>query len=246
MTKQVVKWLLLWVGAAALGLGLAGCWPWPAADTFTIEVTPGEIADLAQNADGIFLLTIEETGSRGSTGPFTLTIDSSDGMILVPSEVESGKVAEIWLNVLGVDVGTTVTLTFSVERDEEVHTATVTALVTDPVEPPDDRLETGTAMRDLFVPWLASEHPELGIDEDTEWISNPLRPHILEVSYYMFLSDEWELVVWWHVMIPPYDWARMYLRHVGTESVPSFGAEISSVSAGDAPHTMAPPEEIWR
>ncbi|MDD5263739.1 MAG: hypothetical protein PHU43_02775 [Candidatus Bipolaricaulis sp.] len=246
MTKQAARWVLLGVGAAALGLGLAGCWPWTTADTFTIAVTPGEIADLAQNADGIFLLTIEETGSHGSTAPFTLTVDGSDGMVLVPSEVDSGKVAEVWLNVMGVDVGTTVTLTFSVERDEELHTATVTALVTEPVEAPDDRLETGTAMRDLFVPWLASEHPELGIDEDTEWIANPLRPHILEVSYYMFLSDEWELVVWWHVMIPPYDWARMYVRHIGTENAPSFGAEISSISAGDEPHTMTPPEELWR
>lgn len=246
MARQVVKRALLWVGVASLGLVLSGCWPWPAADTFTIAVAPGEIVDLAQNADGIYLLTIEETGSRGSRGPFTLTVDSSDGMVLVPSEVESGKVAEIWLNVMGVDVDATVTLTFSVERDEEVHTATATAVVTEAVGAPDDRLETGTAMRDLFIPWLASEHPELGIDEDTEWISNPLRPHILEVSYYMFLSDEWELVVWWHVMIPPYDWTRMYLRHVGTENAPSFGAEISSVSAGDEPHTMTPPDEIWR
>lgn len=246
MTRQALKWVLLGVGVAALGLGLAGCWPWPAGDTFTIEVTPGEIADLAQNAKGIFLVTATDTGARGSTSPFTVAVDSADGLVLLPAELGSGEVGEIWLYPAGVDVGTTMTLTISVHRDEEVHTATVTAVVTDPVEPPDDRLETGTAMRDLFVPWLASEHPELGIDEDTEWIANPLRPHILEVSYYMFLSDEWELVVWWHVMIPPYDWARMYVRHVGTESAPSFGAEISSVSAGDAPHTMTPPEEIWR
>jgi hypothetical protein len=62
----------------------------------------------------------------------------------------------------------------------------------------------------------------------------------------MFVSEEWELVVWWHVMIPPYDWTRMYLRHRFTEAVPSFAAEISSRAGGDAPHTMLPPEEAWR
>jgi hypothetical protein len=118
--------------------------------------------------------------------------------------------------------------------------------VTAPIESPDDRRETGLIVRDAFLPWLASEHPELGITTDTVWIPLPLRPHILEVSFYMFQSEEWELVVWWHIMIPPYDWARMYLRHRTTEMAPSFAAEISSRSAGDDPQAVLPPEEVWR
>ena len=246
MTRRAGRRVLLSVCLAFLGLGLSGCWPWPATDSFRIHAIPAQIVDLAQNGDGIFLVTIDETGARGAADPISLSVETSDGTIVAPTEVNPGEVAEVHLNVAGIGVGTTVTLTFRAQRNDEVHAATATAIVTEPVETPDDRLETGRAMRDLFLPWLASEHPELGIDVSTEWVANPLRPHILEVSYYMFLSDDWELVVWWHVMIPPYDWARMYLRHSGTDSAPSFGAEISSVAAGDEPHTMTPPEEIWR
>jgi hypothetical protein len=131
-------------------------------------------------------------------------------------------------------------------RGAETQESVVTATVTEPIEQPDDRLITGTLMRDRFIPWLASEHPELGIDEDTVWTPRPVRPHILVVSFTMFLCEEWELVVWWHVMIPPYDWARMYLRHRSTETESSFWAEIGSVSSGALPQLVAPDEGLWR
>jgi hypothetical protein len=228
------------------GLLLTGCWPWAPSATFRVEVTPAEITDLAQNGLGLFLVTVTELGGSRATEPVTLQVDAPDGTVITPATVASGEVTEVRLWGTGVAVGTTLTVTIAGERDDEFHTATATAVVTDPIESPDDRLVTGTTMRDAFIPWLAAEHPELGIDADTVWTPIPVRPHILEVSFYMFLSEEWELVVWWHVMIPPYDWARMYLRHRSTERTPSFGAEISSVTAGGDPHTMAPPEEVWR
>jgi len=30
--------------------------------------------------------------------------------------------------------------------------------------------------------------------------------------YYLFFSPEWEMGLRWHVMIPPHDWAEIYLR----------------------------------
>lgn len=97
-----------------------------------------------------------------------------------------------------------------------------------------------------FLVWLAAEHPELGLDPSTELTPTIVRPHILVVSHYLFFSAEWEIGLTWHVMIPPYDWARIYLRPRDSLS-PTMGFEISSVSAPDAvPVEMEPPAEIDR
>ena len=246
MTRGIARAALSLAMFGVCGLLLSGCWPWAPSATFRVEVTPAEITDLAQNASCLFLVTVTELGGSRAAEPVTLQVDASDGTVLAPATVASGEVAEVRLWGNGVAVGTTLTVTIAGEQDDEFHTATATAVVTDPIESPDDRLATGTAMRDAFIPWLAAEHPEFGIDAGTAWTPIPVRPHILEVSFYMFLSEEWELVVWWHVMIPPYDWTRMYLRHRSAGLAQSFGAEISSVTAGGDPHTMAPPEEVWR
>jgi hypothetical protein len=246
MTRRMARGILLSSVLGACGLLLSGCWPWSNPTTFELRVTPASIADLAQNAFGLFLVSIDDAGAPSAL-PAALTVTASAGTAMVSSTtVESGQVVEIRLYCDGVPVGTAVTLTVEARRDKETHVATAEATITEPVGAPDDRLETGIEMRDAFIPWLAAEHPELGITAETVWTPVALRPHILEVSFYMFLSDEWELVVWWHVMIPPYDWTRMYLRHRSTEVIPSFGAEISSRSAGDEPHVVAPPEEVWR
>ncbi|MDD5645554.1 MAG: hypothetical protein PHW86_00045 [Candidatus Bipolaricaulis sp.] len=246
MARRGTKRVLLWVGLAALGSVLAGCSPWSPASTFEVGAVPAEVVDLAQDASCIFLISVAELGTRGSAGPFALDVDASAGTVSAPSVLESGRVAEVRLWAGTAAVGSTITLAITAQRDDEAHSALVTATVTEPVGVPDDRLETGATMRDAFIPWLADAHPELGIDVETVWTAVPLRPHILEVSYSMFLCEEWELVVWWHIMIPPYDWARMYLRRRTTEMVPSFGAEIASISAGHDPQTMIPPEEVWR
>lgn len=207
---------------------------------------PAQVIDLAQDASCIFLVSLAEPGAGGSKGPNSLEVDASAGVVTAPSMLEDGRVAEVRLWAGAAAVGSTITLAITVQQDDEAHSTFATATVTEPIGAPDDRLETGTTLRGLFIPWLASAHPELGIDETTEWAANPLRPHILEVSYSMFLSDVWELVVWWHVTIPPYDWARMYLRRRTTETAPSFAAEVHSVSGGDAAQEMTPPEEVWR
>lgn len=246
MTRGIARAALSLAVSGICGFLLTGCWPWAPSATFRVKVTPAEITDLAQNASCLFLVTVTELGDSRAGEPVRLQVDASDGTVIAPATAASGEVAELRLWGDGVAVGTTLTVTIAGGQDDEFHTATATAVVTDPIEGPDDRLVTGTTMRDAFIPWLAAEHPELGIDVDTVWMPIPVRPHILEVSFYMFLSEEWELGVWWHVMIPPYDWARMYVRHGSTEPTPSFGTAISSVAAGGDPHTMAPPEEVWR
>jgi len=233
--------------AVVCGLMLSGCWGLITRATFDLTVTPTVISDLASGQACIFLVSFTELDNNLAAGPIALSATSSAGTVAVsPTTINIGDVAELRLNSVDAPVGSRIVVTIAGKRGGETRTATVTATVTDPIGSPDDRLVTGTTMRDDFIPWLETYHPELGIGADTVWTPLPLRPHIFEVSYYMFQSDEWELAVWWHVMIPPYDWARIYLRRRHSEIAPSFAAEISSVSSGDDPHTMDPPSEIWR
>ena len=108
--------------------------------------------------------------------------------------------------------------------------------------------EEAAGYRDRFVEWLAENHTELGITEETEWTPTIVAPHILIVTHYLFFSDEWEMGLTWHVMIPPYDWARIYLRHRYDSTVPQYAYEISSLQAEpvEVPHEYDVPEEVDR
>ncbi len=112
----------------------------------------------------------------------------------------------------------------------------------EPVMPSEDAL----VLRDRFVAWLASAHPELGISAETTWRRVPAGAEILVVEHELFFSEEWELGLSWHVMIAPDDWAEMYLRHRGDELAPSFGARIASVVGGDHPVEVPAPEVVQR
>lgn len=102
----------------------------------------------------------------------------------------------------------------------------------------DDIGPYASELRDLFVPWLATNHPELGITNEIEWTGTIVNPRILVVMHYIFYSDEWEMYLTWHVMIPPYDWSRIHLRHRFTELNPSHAFEISSVKGNEDPHRI--------
>lgn len=122
----------------------------------------------------------------------------------------------------GVSVPIEVTLT----RGGSTQTSEVTINVS---RGEDTLLEAATPLRDRFVDFLATEHPELGITADTEWTPTIVQPHILVVSHYLFFSEEWEMGLQWHIMIAPHDWARIYLRpRDGLQ--PTHAFEITSVS----------------
>ena len=50
----------------------------------------------------------------------------------------------------------------------------------------------------------------------------------------------------WHVMIPPDDWARIYLRRRFHEIRPSHAFEIASLDANDEPQPITPPDSVLR
>jgi hypothetical protein len=79
--------------------------------------------------------------------------------------------------------------------------------------------------------WLRA--PELGITSEVEWVGVNIRPNFMVVMYYLFISDEWEMGMTWHVMIHPHDWSRIYLRHRYTETAPTLAFELSSYTMED-------------
>jgi hypothetical protein len=114
------------------------------------------------------------------------------------------------------------------------------------VEGEDDREEYAVELRNRFVSWPATNHPELGITDVTEWNGTMVSPQWLVVSHYLFFSNDWEMHVSWHVMIPPHDWARIDLRHRFDELRPSYAFGISSLNANSEPVPVEVPESVWR
>lgn len=132
-------------------------------------------------------------------------------------------------------------ITITATAGEETAEKTVT------IEVREDRLgPRASEVQATFIPWLQKNHPELGITDETEWDGAVVFPGMLIVSHYLFFSDEWEMGVMWHVMVPPNDWAEIYLRHRFTDIAPTYRFKISSLNAASEPYQLNPPESVWR
>jgi hypothetical protein len=216
-----------------------------ASTPFTIEVLPPEIPTENRRAIGgqryVFLVRLHD--SAGCPRFVRLSATAPGARVFIERR---------WLGCGGVAEVTVVPAAVDEEKDLRVviratRGGVTTAVVrTIPVIPGED-LEAAEAMRHLklFLPWLAAKHPELGITPATRWRGTSIT-HLLVVTHYMFVSDEWEIVLSWHNMIPPHDWTRIELRHRWTEAWPSRAFEIPSISGGDKPHEIAPSDTITR
>jgi hypothetical protein len=194
----------------------------------------------------IFLVAINEQedqqGNLGFGDPVQITATAPNDMAstaVYPESVAAGQIAEVIVTPTAASTNETITVTITGERQGITQTETVTIEV---IPGEDDLGETASQMRDLFIPWLAANHPELGITAETEWTGTIVNPRILVVMHYIFISDEWEIYITWHVMIPPYDWTKIYLRHRFTDQRPSSAYEISSIKAQEDPHPIEVPE----
>lgn len=183
-------------------------------------ILPGEVAEVT-----VIPLAVDDAAPAHPDLPGG---DQPDGPVVGPIEPEQDR--EVFVELQAERAG--------LKRSRMIE---VTVL---PGE--DLTAETAAVYRDLFVPWLAKNHPELGITEATEWVGTIVRPHILVVTYYLFFSPEWEMGVRWHVMIPPHDWAEIYLRRRG-ELNSTRAWRIHSVDGGLEPEVAElPVEGIFR
>jgi hypothetical protein len=157
--------------------------------------------------------------------------------------ISKGQVSEVTVMPAKTSIGKTINVVVTGTLDEAKVQKTVSFEV---IEGKDDRKEYAVELRDRFVTWLAKVHPEFKLNSSTKWIGTMVSPQWLVVSHYLFFSDEWEMHVEWHIMIPPSDWARIDLRHRFDESKPSYAFEISSREGKSEPKPINVPETIWR
>jgi len=183
-------------------------------------------------------------GKAGLGGNVEVSAQASEGKAAVtvqPRQVTPGQVAEVIVVPTEASVDEIFTVTITGKRYGLTRTETITIEVI----PGEDSIGSYAAeMRDLFIPWLAANHPELGITTETEWTGTIVNPRILVVMHYIFYSDDWEIYLTWHVMIPPHDWTRIYLRHRFTELRPSYAFEISSVQGQQEPNSIEVPDWV--
>ena len=212
---------------------------------FSIQLVPDAMVAVPGQRC-VFLATVD-----GGVGGVRISATAPGSSVTVePVEISSKQVAEI--TVIPLEPGNQ-TLTIRGGR----------AILRQTRKAPIEVLEGGTTngggdpmsdyaaeIRDRFIPWLAANHPELGITDETDWTGTIVRPNFMVVMFYLFFSEEWEMGVSWHVMMPPHDWARVYLRHRFAEARPSYAFEISSLSGSGEPHTVdlesAFAESVWR
>lgn len=157
-----------------------------------------------------------------------------------PLSVILGEVAEVTVIPSIASVNKTLSIAITGERHGMVQTETVSIEV---IPGEDDLLPHAEDMRDMFIPWLMEEYPELGITTDTEWTGTIVNPRILVVMHYLFYSEDWEMYVTWHVTIPPHDWTRIYLRQRLT-ATPTYAFEVSSVTTQDEPTVIEIPDWV--
>ncbi|UCC59058.1 MAG: hypothetical protein JSW14_03965 [Candidatus Bathyarchaeum sp.] len=188
-------------------------------------------------------MVIEDNGDGtgyGDAAEISATTSGASVSVNNPA-IKPGEVAEV--NVIPDQRSTNKILTININGDRNGFRQIETVDI-EVIDWEDNLGELAADMRDNFVPWLATNYPELGIYSETEWIGTIVNPRILVVMHYMFYSESWELYVTWHVMIPPYDWTKIYIRPRFTDTRSTMAFEISSVQGEEEPQSIELPDWI--
>jgi hypothetical protein len=211
---------------------------------FSINVTPEQLkGDSVAGQHCVFLVTITDEGQQGQL-PVRISAKAPGAQVVIyQQDIVEGQVAEVVVIPAQASIGKTIKVTITGTQGNLTDKKVVSFEV---AEGEDDRQEYAGELLNRFVSWLATNHTELGITADTAWNGTMVSPVWLVVSHYLFFSEEWELHIEWHIMIPPDDWARIDLRHRFDELEPSYAFEISSVNATGGPVPIEVPETVWR
>lgn len=239
--------------------GLKKCY---AATTFALTVFPLHVMDSIVGQDIVLLATVCDQGPPMADEPVHITATAIGADIIIdPPDIWPGQVCEITVTPTTLPVEAAEPR--NAPRIECIFGAAImpvelcatrggcerTQEITICVLPGEDGLlAEATQVRERFIPYFAASWPQLGIDAGTVWHGTIVKPHFLVVSHYLFFSDEWELGLQWHHMIPPYDWVHAYLRPRYTHMQPLYGFQIDSLSAEPPqdPYPVPPPPEVDR
>lgn len=197
----------------------------------------------------VFLLVVTEKegwlqGRHGYGTVVNISATASDEMVMItvhPQAISSGQVTEVIVIPSEANVNQTLTISITGKRGGLKQTETI---IIEVVLGEDGMKSYASEMRDKFIPWLVINQPEFSITTETEWAETIVNPKIIVVMHYIFLSEDWEMYVTWHVTIPPHDWTRIYLRHRFTEARPTFAFEIPSAKGQEEPQVIEVPDWV--
>lgn len=232
------------VVAFAAGCGSAGPSPSPTAGATVFELDVQPTTSVGFTIPGSTFMFLVSVSGAPADGPVTISAEADGASVAVePASLPPGTVGEVTVvpePVTGDEVPLEVTIHATRGGIAREATRTIT------VQPGTDELGPEAADHLApFITWLAANRPELGITAETTW-EGTAAPWVLIVSHYQYVSNDWELDLAWHVMIPPDDWCRIALRRRWVEATPSLAFEISSFSRQSVPHEIAPPDAVWR
>ena len=209
-----------------------------------IQVIPEQLKGFSIAGQQCHFLVTFINVSPSPADPVKISAKAAGAQITVYNEaMKNGKIAEVVVVPKPSSVGKTLTVNFTGQCGGQAYKKVISF---DVIEGEDDRKAYAQELQARFIAYLEAEHPELGITRQTQWSGTMVSPQWLIVSHYLFFSDEWEMHIQWHIMVPPSDWARIDLRRRYTEEKPSAAFEISSVAGKSTPIPMEIPEEIWR
>lgn len=242
-------------GVVTLAATLAGCSGEPSTPSttpptsdapYTITVSPPEapleVRTAIPGQRVSFLIRVDEEAVSGAPVVLSAEADGATVEDVSPAELAAGTVGEIWVVIDPAQSDTTASVTIEAMRGDRVVSETRSI----PVMPMVDEREVDARRYfDLWTGWLVANHPELGITESTQW-DPEFVSILLVVSHYAYFSEEWEMTVAWHNMIPPYDWTEVHLRKRWEDLSPSLAFKIDSVSGETAPYAIPPPEVVVR
>jgi len=230
---------------AAAGALVAGCSSIPLSAGISLRAYPREVLDAPAGEPCLILVTVDESRPGRPRWDLTLTVEAPGAEATVfPLVLGANSVAEVLLVPPVSAVGSDIPV--RVSGGLGVKPATASVRVTEPPEVPDALRRSAERILDGFGRWIEETVPEIDPASSADWQGIPIRLHRLVVSHYMFLSPEWEIVVWWHVTVPPHDWARIYVRKRFTDDRPRAAAEISSFLGGTSVVPIPSPPDVLR
>jgi hypothetical protein len=249
MTGVIMRRRVL-CGAVSLLLAttaLAGCGGGEGADVpFTIDLAPEFVQGAIPGAASGVLVMISNESTTDASVALGAMAEGAE-VAVEPDSIRAGEVAEVTVVADPATMQRPLDIVVTGRRGDIEVTVTKSTEVF-PWE--DDRGEYAGILLDVFTTWLAQNEAELGIDEATELSGSFVAPGLFVVSHYCYISEEWELGLSWHVMVPPDDWAEIYLRPRGEER-PTLAFRLASQAAAleDGDVTISavdPPLEVVR
>ncbi len=219
---------------------------------FAVHVSPLHMDDTIAGSSYVFLVTVDygtkttETGTKA--GLATISATANNATVSVgPKSIAESAVAEVVVVPNEEATGSTITVTVKAEWNGFTDTETITLNIREASSSKDELTAEAIKIRNMFVTWIASNYPEIGISLDDVWSGTTVYPNTVVIKYFLFFCEKWEIGIRWNTSESSVDWAQMYIRMRTVDFAPSQAFEIASISATTLNiYEKSPPKTVWR